>query len=466
MAKYQAYAEYQDSGVEWLGEIPSHWDLYSLKRSVDKCTNGFWGGEPDGRNDLCVLRVADFNRDNFTINEDKLTLRSVLPKEAESRLLKKGDLLIEKSGGGEKTLVGCVVQFDKDFPAITSNFVAKMTPNVITDSKYLTYAFAHLYSGRVNFPSIKQTTGIQNLDSEAYLMEKFGFPSKNEQIQIANFLDHETSKIDHLIEKQQQLIELLKEKRQAVISHAVTKGLDPNVPMKDSGVEWLGEVPEHWILSNLKYFASIQGGYAFNSDLFVEEGTQVLRIGNVYQNTLSLDRQPIYISNELVKNFKDFIVSKNDVLMSLTGTLGKRDYGFAIKVKTDEKYLLNQRVAKISPNLSKIDTDFMVYVLWSESYLTQLYSLPSGTKQANLSNSDVLGIQIVVPPSLEEQKDIAKYLKNKLLKFDDMILKAESAISLMQERRTALISAAVTGKIDVRNWQAPTLAGAQTELSA
>ncbi len=125
----------------------------------------FGGNEPDGRNDLCVLRVADFNRDNFTINEDKLTLRSVLPKEAESRLIKKGDLLIEKSGGGEKTLVGCVVQFDKDFPAITSNFVAKMTPNVITDSKYLTYAFAHLYSGRVNFPSIKQTTGIQNLDS-------------------------------------------------------------------------------------------------------------------------------------------------------------------------------------------------------------------------------------------------------------------------------------------------------------
>ena len=163
MAKYQKYAEYKDSGVEWLREIPSHWNLYSLKRSVDKCTNGFWGNEPDGRNDLCVLRVADFNRDNFTINEDKLTLRSVLPKEAESRLIKKGDLLIEKSGGGEKTLVGCVVQFDKDFPAITSNFVAKMTPNVITDSKYLTYAFAHLYSGRVNFPSIKQTTGIQNL---------------------------------------------------------------------------------------------------------------------------------------------------------------------------------------------------------------------------------------------------------------------------------------------------------------
>src|SRR5690606_15104701 len=109
---------------------------------------------------------------------------SIQPKEAENRLLKKGDLLIEKSGGGDKTLVGCVVMFDKEFSAITSNFVAKMTPNINTDSKYLTYSFAHLYSGRVNFPSIKQTTGIQNLDSEAYLIEKFGFPPKNEQIQI------------------------------------------------------------------------------------------------------------------------------------------------------------------------------------------------------------------------------------------------------------------------------------------
>ena len=200
VAKYQKYAEYKDSGVEWLGKIPSHWHLFSLKRAIDKCTNGFWGAEPDGINDLCVLRVADFDRDNFNINLDKLTYRSVLPKEAENRFLKKGDLLIEKSGGGEKTLVGCVVQFNEDFDAITSNFVAKMTPNKNMESRFLTYAFAHLYAGRVNYPAIKQTTGIQNLDSEAYLMENFCFPSLIEQTQIANFLDHETAKIDSLIE--------------------------------------------------------------------------------------------------------------------------------------------------------------------------------------------------------------------------------------------------------------------------
>jgi len=346
-----------------------------------------------------------------------------------------------------------------------TDFSCNQQINIIVPNKSVTLEFL-AYSLIAQLEQIKQssnssTIGIINQDKTKQLV--ISLPAFIEQNQIIKYLDHETAQIDILIAKQEKLIELLKEKRQAVISHAVTKGLNPDVTMKDSGVEWLGEVPEHWTVSKFKYFASIQGGFAFSSDLFIEEGTQVLRIGNVYQNSLSLERQPIFIANDLVKNFQDFIVKKNHVLMSLTGTLGKRDYGFAIKVETDDQYLLNQRVAKISPN-KNIDTDFMVYVLWSESYLTQLYSLPSGTKQANLSNSDVLGIEIVVPQNMQEQKEIARYIKEKLEKFDEMIAKAKSAIQLMQERRTALISSAVTGKIDVRNWRHPN--EAKTEFGA
>ncbi|CAM0753816.1 MULTISPECIES: restriction endonuclease subunit S [Acinetobacter calcoaceticus/baumannii complex] len=456
MAKYQAYAEYKDSGVEWLGEIPSHWNLYSLKRSVDKCTNGFWGNEPDGRNDLCVLRVADFNRDNFTINEDKLTLRSVLPKEAESRLLKKGDLLIEKSGGGEKTLVGCVVQFDKDFPAITSNFVAKMTPNVITDSKYLTYAFAHLYSGRVNFPSIKQTTGIQNLDSEAYLMEKFGFPSKNEQIQIANFLDHETRKIDHLIEKQQQLIELLKEKRQAVISHAVTKGLDPNVPMKDSGVEWLGEVPEHWTVMKFNRCVQIRNGLVDPRD-------------NNYKNFI------LYAPNHIEK-------ATGKILYKETAEEQGADSNKYLCFKGEVVY------SKIRPALAKVaiceedmalcsadmypmnacnglTNDFLYHFILSDSFTKAVILDSDRVAMPKINRESLNEYRLPIPP-VDEQVKILKYIEISSRKLDELEQKALQAIQLMQERRTALISAAVTGKIDVRNWQAPTLAEAKTELSA
>ncbi|QHI30238.1 restriction endonuclease subunit S [Acinetobacter haemolyticus] len=457
MAKYRKYAEYKDSGVEWLGEIPSHWDLYSLKRSVDKCTNGFWGGEPDGRNDLCVLRVADFNRDNFTINEDKLTLRSVLPKEAESRLLKKGDLLIEKSGGGEKTLVGCVVQFDKDFPAITSNFVAKMTPNVITDSKYLTYTFAHLYSGRVNFPSIKQTTGIQNLDSEAYLMEKFGFPSKNEQIQIANFLDHETAKIDHLIEKQQKLIELLKEKRQAVISHAVTKGLNPDVTMKDSGVEWLGQVPEHWVVKSYRLASRIYRGKfghrPRNDPAFYDGDYPFIQTGDVaragkyitsYSQTL----------NEKGKEVSQ-LFPKGTLMMAIAANIGD------IAILGFEAYAPDS-VVGFKPN-NDIDLEFLRY-----SFIAALPALEQTSTQSTQANLNVERIGAVKStfPSLQEQREIVGYLDNLLEQYRNLVKIAENAISLMQERRTALISAAVTGKIDVRNWQAPTVVEAQTELNA
>lgn len=439
MAKYQQYAEYKDSGVEWLGEIPKHWGITSLKYEV--LIN--MGQSPNSED--CNV---DGNGIPFLQGNAEFGIRSPIEKQycpIPKKIANAGDLLFSV-----RAPVGALNLANKNYGI--GRGLCSLKSRGTLESAFLWWL---LPTYKYQLDAIATGSTFEAVSAEQVGNLSFALPLDNEQIQIANFLDHETAQINSLIEKQQQLIQLLKEKRQAVISHAVTKGLNPNVPMKDSGVEWLGAMPEHWTLSNLKYFASIQGGYAFNSDLFVEEGTQVLRIGNVYQNTLSLDRQPTYISNELVKNFKNFIVSKNDVLMSLTGTLGKRDYGFAIKVKTDENYLLNQRVAKISPNHSKIDTDFMVYVLWSESYLTQLYSLPSGTKQANLSNSDVLGIQIVIPPSLEEQQAIAKYLENKLLKFDDMILKAESAIQLMQERRTALISAAVTGKIDVCNWQNP-----------
>ncbi|ELA9389336.1 hypothetical protein QTV37_001787 [Vibrio parahaemolyticus] len=156
--RYKAYPEYKESGVEWLGKVPQDWSIHSLKRTVDRVTNGIWGSEPDSENDLIVLRVADFNRNQLNISDDKLTFRSIDPKDRSARLLKKGDLLIEKSGGGDKTLVGCVVLFDKEYPAVTSNFVAKMTPQQGFDSSFLRYAFSKLYAGKVNFPSIKQTT--------------------------------------------------------------------------------------------------------------------------------------------------------------------------------------------------------------------------------------------------------------------------------------------------------------------
>ena len=460
MTQYQQYAEYQDSGVEWLGEIPSHWNLYSLKRSVDKCTNGFWGAEPDGINDLCVLRVADFNRDNFLINENKLTFRSIHPKEAENRLLKKGDLLIEKSGGGDKTLVGCVVMFDKQFSAITSNFVAKMTPNINTDSKYLTYSFAHLYSGRVNFPSIKQTTGIQNLDSEAYLIEKFGFPPKNEQTQIANFLDHETAKIDSLIEKQQQLIELLKEKRQAVISHAVTKGLNPNVMMKDSGVEWLGEVPEHWELVPLKYLCTFSGGGTPSKDnLNYWTDGDIPWVSPKDMKTFWIKETQDYITEKAIKESSTNMVEPNSLLMVVRSGILQRTIPIAInKVPVT----MNQDMKALKFG-NRVLVEYIADLIHGNTSELLLEWSKEGATVESIEH-EYLAHSIVPVPPIEEQQSITTLVAKKMGVYRELTCKAESQILLLQERRTALISAAVTGKIDVRNWQNPT--EAKMEFSA
>ncbi|MGQ0892497.1 restriction endonuclease subunit S [Acinetobacter baumannii] len=451
MVKYQKYTEYKVSGVEWLGEIPSHWRLFALKRSVDKCTNGFWGAEPDGINDLCVLRVADFNRDNFEINLDKLTYRSVLAKEAESRLLKKGDLLIEKSGGGEKTLVGCVVQFDKDFPAITSNFVAKMTPNRNMDSRFLTYSFAHLYAGRVNYPAIKQTTGIQNLDSEAYLMENFCFPPRVEQTQIALFLDHETAKIDTLIAKQEKLIELLKEKRQAVISHAVTKGLNPNVPMKDSGVEWLGEVPEHWKIKENKYLLDfITSGSRGWAQYYADTGALFFRIANLTRDTIEPKLDSLqFVEQPQGSEGEQSKIKIGDLLISITADLGS----VCVANSSIQNGYVSQHVALCRPQ-KLCEPRWLAYYILSDTAKEQLLGSGYGGTKIQLSLEDIRELVIAVPPK-KEQMQIANYIDEKLSQFEYLIKKADKLVGILKERRTALISAAVTGKIDVRNWQNP-----------
>ncbi|MDE4453965.1 restriction endonuclease subunit S [Psychrobacter sp. DAB_AL62B] len=451
--KYQQYDDYKDSGVEWLGEIPNHWEVVPIKHlailNPKKSTLS-----QDLMSDECSFVPMEKLKFNSLVLDKKKVIKDVYDGytyfENEDILIAKVTPCFENNNTTiAKNLINGV--------GFGSSEIFVLRVNNKVNNRYLFYRLLETIFISVATASMTGAGGLRRVPAETINTYPIAVPNIDEQTQIANFLDHETAQIDTLIDKQQTLIQLLKEKRQAVISHAVTKGLNPDAPMKDSGVEWLGEVPEHWEISKLKYYSSIQGGYAFSSDSFTEEGVQILKIGNVYQNRLALERQPTFVPEVMLEALPDFIVKDGDILMSLTGTLGKRDYGFAVAIKDDGKYLLNQRVAKLNPADEKIDRDFLLNILWSESYLNQLYSLPSGTKQANLSNSDVLDIVITLPPSKTEQKEIAVELQNQKDIFDKVIQKAMTSIELMQERRTALISAAVTGKIDVRGWVAPTL---------
>ena len=231
--------ELKETGVDWIGEIPEHWVFERLKSTLKFCQNGIWGNSPEGdETDIYCIRVADFDRFLLEIPDQGFTIRSVPKDKREGKVLKKGDLILEKSGGGDKQPVGAVMLYNLDIDAFCSNFTARMPVKKNYNSSFLRYVHYHLYHGRVNTRSIKQTTGIQNLDSSQYLNEKVGLPPLPEQRAIAAFLDRKTQAIDQLIQKKEQLIERIKEKRQALITRAVTKGLDPaDVSMKDSGIK-------------------------------------------------------------------------------------------------------------------------------------------------------------------------------------------------------------------------------------
>ena len=279
-AGFGRYPEYRDSGVEWLGEIPIHWEVSRLKNTISGCQNGVWGSDPDGRHDIACVRVADFDRNTFSVDLNALTLRSVNPGAVSTHRVKAGDLLLEKSGGGEQQPVGAVVMFPDDAHAVCSNFIARMPVHDEYIPQFLVYLHATLYSSRINVRSIKQSIGIQNLDSASYLNELVGLPPLDEQRDIARILNHETAKVDALVDRQQELIRLLQEKRTALISHATTKGLDPDVVMKDTGVEWLGEIPTHWSVQRIKTLSAMQSGESITAATIETTGRYPVFGGN------------------------------------------------------------------------------------------------------------------------------------------------------------------------------------------
>ena len=214
------------SGVEWLGDVPAHWEVRRLKDSVCGCVNGVWGTDPNGIDDLPCVRVADFNRQKLRIRTPIPTIRAIAPKERHRRILEFGDLLIEKSGGGDQQPVGSVILFDHKIQAVCSNFVARMPVRKEFNSGYLTFLHASLYAIGLNQRSIKQTTGIQNLDLAAYLAEPIAFPPLAEQAAIAAHLDKAVAVIDAAVACTCRWIELLREYRVSLAANVVTGKLD------------------------------------------------------------------------------------------------------------------------------------------------------------------------------------------------------------------------------------------------
>ncbi|WP_111748847.1 restriction endonuclease subunit S [Salinisphaera orenii] len=446
------YDEYKDSDVTWLGEVPSHWNVDRIKHSTESCRNGIWGSEAqDDENDIPCIRVADFDWSRLRVNSSDLTIRNVLPGEQKHRILRPGNLILEKSGGGEKQLVGRVVLYEYNWPAVCSNFTARVVLKTGMVPSYWKYLHAAAYDVRLNYRSIKQTSGIQNLDQQSYFDERCGYPPHDEQRAIARLLDHETAKIDALVAEQKRLIELLKEKRQAIISHAVTKGLDPNVPMKDSGVEWLGAVPKHWLVGSLRWYSDVQGGIAKGKDYAGKDVVEMpyLRVANVQNGHIDLtDVAKIAV---LPGDLERYALRDSDVLMNEGGDNDKLGRGAVWHAEIDP-CLHQNHVFAIRPG-DHLRAEWLALFTASASARSYfyLYSKQS-TNLASISSSNVMSCPVPLPHTTEQEqilKDVKRYTES----IDEMAAEASKAVDLLTERRSALISAAVTGKIDVRDWQ-------------
>lgn len=450
--RWPSYPKNKASGVDWLGDMPEHWSIDRIKWTTSGAINGVWGDEPNGVDDLVCVRVADFDREKFLVVDRPPTFRAVEEPQRRGRLLRAGDLLIEKSGGGEKQLVGCVVLFDHEFPAVCSNFVARMPVVRNQSPRFWSYAHAALYAGRLNYPAIKQTTGIQNLDSGAYLDIRVGFPPEPEQHAIAGFLDRETAKIDSLVAKKRALIERLKEKRNSLISRAVTRGLppdaaraagvDPYPKLKPSGVDWIGDVPAHWDIAQLRRRCTILD-CMHRTVSFIDDGVPLASIREVHGFEVDLSGAKQTSEIEYLGLLEGGRCPRiGDIIYSRNATVGD-----AALVSTQQRFAMGQDVCLL--RTEKDHPKYLLYLLRSDPLVQQLESFMVGATFRRINVGQIRTFWACWPP-VDEQREIANYLDREKEKFDLMIAKIEEAIERLREYRAALITAAVTGKIDVR----------------
>ncbi|HSK70094.1 MAG TPA: restriction endonuclease subunit S, partial [Pyrinomonadaceae bacterium] len=388
----KTYEKYKPSGIEWIGDIPEHWNYHRIKAVFESEQNGIWGDESqENENDVYCLRVADFDRDFDNLSKQNNTLRNISNQDFEKRKLEFGDLLLEKSGGGEKTPVGRVGVYDwHNENAVCSNFMARLKVNSDkAKSKFLFYFFKKLYAVRINTKSIKQTTGIQNLDSYNYFNEIICLPTLPEQTAIADYLDEKTAEIDKLIANKKRLIELLKEERTAIINKAVTRGINADAKLKPSGIDWLGDIPEHWEVKKLKWLTNLIQTGPFGSQLhaqdYVTGGIPVINPAHISESKIFPDEN-CAVALETWKRLERHAFELNDIVIARRGEMGR----CALINENEVGWLCGTGSLLIRLNLAIADARFLTILLSNDGVKSYLSLVSVGSTMDNL-NTTILG---------------------------------------------------------------------------
>ena len=446
--KLRPYRNYKASDIDWADSIPEHWNTRRLSNSLLSHASGVWGADADGVNDLPCIRVADFNRDHSIIRADDPTIRAITPSERQGKILRAGNLLLEKSGGGEKQPVGTVVLYDHDLEATCSNFIEMLVVQGEYDPRYLKFAHSTLYALGVNKRSIKQTTGIQNIDLYSYLSESFPVPTLEEQSAIVRYLDRAGEQIQRYIAAKERLIALLEEQRQALVHQAVTRGLDPNVRLRDSRVEWLGDVPDHWEVRRIRSITEMR---VSNVDKHTKEEEIPVRLCNytdVYKNEVidqALEFMPATASPAEVEKFR---LEEQDVLITKDSETWD-DIGIpALVVEPSEDLICGYHLAILRPR-EEITGSFLNLALRTQGAKVQFNIQARGVTRYGLTHNSILSVQLPLPPH-QEQQAIVDYLTEANEGINETVARSQHQIDLMNEYRTRLIADVVTGQLDVR----------------
>ena len=443
--EYKAYREYKDSGVESVGDIPSAWEMVRTKNifSIKKRIAGKLGY------DVLSITQKGVKKKDIESGEGQLSMDY-----SKYQLVFVGDFAMNHMD----LLTGYVDI--SSFEGVTSPdyrvFSIENTKDYVP--KYYLYLLQNGYKQKLFFHLGQGSAhlGRWRLPTEAFNEILYPKPNRFEQESIAAFLDHETAKIDTLIEEQKTLIRLLQEKRQAVISHAVTKGLNPDAPMKDSGVEWLGEVPEHWEVTHLKYLVQDKAGIQMGpfggmlKDLeYKDTGFKLYGQENTISGDFSKGKR--WLTRERYYELSNYNLEDGDIVLTRKGSLGNARL---IKNLTTPG-VIDSDTIRVRVNPNKLNGVFLSLLTHEAHYIAeQIQRTRRGSVLPGLNSETIANLKFLTPP-LEEQGKLVAEIQKITAFYDHSLAECLSKSKLLQERRTALISAAVTGKIDVRDWTPP-----------
>jgi type I restriction enzyme S subunit len=439
---FRPYPQYKASGVEWLGDVPEGWAETLIKYEAS-----FFGGGTPSKDELQYwsgeipwVSPKDMKRELIFDTEDHVTELGV--KNSAVSLLPLGCVLIVVRSGILKHTIPVAlnmvpVTLNQDMRGV--KFGLRVNPNF----------FLRWVQGNnrdlLNEWS-KQGATVESIEHAYFANSPMYLPSIEDQINIATFLDRETAKIDTLIAKQEAMIELLKEKRQAVVSHAVTKGLDPDVPMKASGVEWLGDVPENWSIRAINLVSTkITNGFVGPTrDILVSEGIPYIQATHVKRGRVQFD-DGYFVTKEWSESHAKSILKDGDVLIVQTGA-GTGDVALCTAANCGFNC---HALIIVTPDSRYLTGAFLAATLQCTYGRSVLQSIQTGAMHPHLNCGEVKFVKIPLPP-IKDQERIVASIQFQHERIDALIAKAQQAIILQKEHRTALISAAVTGKIDVR----------------